>query len=371
MSLTSATLLLFTACCTALLFTATVWLWPRLARQGWRSVLGRVALVLAVQALVFSSIGLAVNRSMLVYGSWADLLGTARPAPLIAGEAGAAGEALVKVTGRRQPDVPGGMTPQVGGEIQQVTVQGRQSKVATSAYVYLPPEYFQPGNEKRTFPAAVVLTGYPGTAENLLGPLRYPQAAWTLAKQRKIQPMVLILMRPTVGPRNTQCVDVPDGPAAETFFSSDLPQAISGAYRVGAAARSWAIMGDSTGGYCALKVALQHPEHYAAGVGLSADYKPEIDGDSGDLFHGNKDEEKRSDLLWSLDNLPQGKSSFLVTTSLQGESNLGPTRKFIEKVKAPARVSSITLDHGGHSFNTWNREIPPSLEWLSGRLAAP
>ncbi|MFD9355191.1 alpha/beta hydrolase [Streptomyces sp. NPDC060031] len=368
MSLTSATLLVFTLCCTALLFAATVWLWPRLARQGWRPALGRVGLVLAVQALVFSSIGLGVNRSLLVYGTWDDLLGTASPSALMAQDP--AGDALVKVIGRQHPDVPGGMTPQIGGEIQKVMVQGRQSKVATPAYVYLPPEYFQKGNEKRTFPAAVVLTGFPGTAENLLKPLPYPKTAWTLAKQKKMQPMILVLMRPAVGPRNTQCVDVPDGPASETFFSADLPQAISGAYRVGTSARNWAIMGDSTGGYCALKVALQHPEHYAAGVGLSADYKPEIDRDSGDLFHGNKDEEKRSDLLWSLDHLPQGTSSFLVTTSLQGESNLGPTRKFVEKVKDPARVSSITLDHGGHSFNTWKREIPPSLEWLGGRLAA-
>ncbi|MFG2995055.1 alpha/beta hydrolase [Streptomyces sp. NPDC048340] len=366
MSLTSATLLVFTLVCTALLFAAAVWLWPRLARRGWRPVLGRVALVLAVQALVFSSIGLGVNRSMLVYGTWDDLLGTASPHELIDRDSG--GESLVKVIGRRQPDVPGGVTPQIGGEIQKVMVQGKQSKVATPAYVYLPPEYFQKGNEQRTFPAAVVLTGFPGAAENLLKPLPYPKTAWSLAKQKKMQPMILILMRPTVGPRNTQCVDVPGGPASETFFASDLPEAISGAYRVPSSAAAWGIVGDSTGGYCALKVALQHPEHYAAGVGLSADYKPEIDGDSGDLFHGNKDEEKRSDLLWSLDNLPQGKTSFLVTTSLQGESNLGPTRKFIEKVKDPARVSSITLDRGGHNFNTWKREIPPSLEWLGARL---
>ena len=29
------------------------------------------------------------------------------------------------------------------------------------------------------------------------------------------------------------------------------------------------------------------------------------------------------------------------------------------KVKAPAQISSIILDSGGHNFNTWGREIPP------------
>jgi S-formylglutathione hydrolase FrmB len=39
------------------------------------------------------------------------------------------------------------------------------------------------------------------------------------------------------------------------------------------------------------------------------------------------------------------------------------------KVKAPARVSSIVLDSGGHNFNTWRREIPSVLEWMSSRLS--
>lgn len=128
-------------------------------------------------------------------------------------------------------------------------------------------------------------------------------------------------------------------------------------------------MGNSTGGYCALKIALHHPERFSAGVGLSAYYKAAEDPTTGDLFHGDDRARKRADLLWSLDHLPQGRSSFLVTTSRHGEGNLEGTRAFIKKVKAPARVSSIVLDSGGHNFNTWRREIPPALAWLAGRLS--
>ncbi|MFG2617145.1 alpha/beta hydrolase [Streptomyces sp. NPDC048507] len=369
MKLTSGAPLVLALLCTLLLFALTVWLWPRLAGGGPRRVAGRIGLVVLVQLLLVASIGLAANRSFLIYGSWAELAGHAQAPPALdKGQGDASG---VKVLGRQPVDVPGGATPRVGGAIEKVTIQGQRSKTATSAYVYLPPEYFQKGNEHRTFPAAVVLTGFPGTSENLIKGLDYPKTAWKLAKHKKTQPMVLVMMRPSViATRNTQCVDVPGGPQSETYFGTDLPTAVAGTYRVKNAPSSWAIMGDSTGGYCALKIALEHPERYSAGVGLSADYKPEIDADSGDLFRGDKEQEKRADLLWSLDHLPQGKSSFLVTTSLQGESNLKPTRQFIEKVKAPARVSSITLDHGGHNFNTWRREIPPSLEWVSARLTA-
>ncbi|MGW6940749.1 alpha/beta hydrolase [Streptomyces xanthophaeus] len=363
MGLTSSALLTCAVLCTAAVFVAAVVLWPRLARGSWGRVLGRVGLIVSVQVLLFASVGLAVNRDMLIYGSWADLTGRARPVDPLAG-------AAVDVLGRQAPDVPGGGNPQVGGVIEKVTLHGGRSGVAAQAYVYLPPEYFQKGNEQRRFPAAVVLTGYPGTAENLLKGLRYPKTAWTQARQKKMQPMILVMMRPTVSAANTQCIDVPGGPKSETFFGTDVPAAVSSAYRAGAPGRGWGIIGDSTGGYCALKMTVQHPETYPAGVGLSADYKPEIDADSGDLFQGNKDEEKRSDLLWHLANKPQGPSSFLVTTSLRGESNHGPTQEFVKAVKAPARVSSITLDSGGHNFNTWNREIPPALEWISGRLTA-
>ncbi len=364
MGLTSGTLWVCVVLCTVLVFAATVWLWPRLAPRGGRRVLGRLGLLLLIQALLVSSVALAANRSFLIYDSWADLAGTKRP------QAAAPGGAAVQLLGRLAPGVPGGRSPRVGGVIEKVTVHGERSGSAAQAYVYLPPEYFQKGGEQRRFPAAVVLTGYPGAAENLFKGLRYPQTAWAQARQKKIQPMILVMMRPTVSAANTQCIDVPGGSQSESFFGTDVTRAVASAYRVGTAPRNWAVIGDSTGGYCALKMALQHPETYAAGVGLSTEYAPEIDRDSGDLFHGNKDEEKRSDLLWHLDNRPQGPSSFLVTTSLEGEPNYRATQQFINKVRSPAHVSSITLDRGGHRFSTWLREIPPALEWTSARLSA-
>ncbi|MGD3110644.1 alpha/beta hydrolase [Streptomyces sp. YGL11-2] len=362
MGLTSATLLICAVLCTVLVFAAAVWLWPRLVRPGARQVLGRMGALVVIQAFVFASVALAANRTFLLYSSWEDLLGQTRQ------QAAPVGAAAMQVLGRQAPEVPGGANPQAGGVIEKVMVHGGRSRTAAQAYVYLPPEYFQKGNEHRKFPAAVVLTGFPGMAENLLKGLRYPKTAWTQVKQKKMQPMILVMMRPTIAPANTQCIDVPGGPQSETFFGTDVTKAISSTYRVGTSPRNWGIMGDSTGGYCALKMTLQHPETYAAGVSLSAEYKPEIDSDSGDLFHGNKNEEKRSDLLWHLDHKPQRNSSFLVTSSHQGEPNLKATQQFIKKVKAPAHVSSIILDRGGHTFNTWRREIPPALQWLRGRL---
>ncbi|MFD7230658.1 alpha/beta hydrolase [Streptomyces sp. NPDC059881] len=369
MGLTSNKVLALAVLAAVALFAATIWLWPRLSRRGWRAVLGRVGLLLATQLALFASVGLAANNSFLFYGSWADLFGQQQEMGVVVDHS--ASSRTVKVVGKQRLDVPGGARPAIGGQIQKVVIIGEKSKIDSPAYVYLPPEYFQPAYAKRTFPATVVLTGYPGTAENLLKGLKYPRTAYQQAKDGKMQPMILVMLRPTVAPpRDTECVDVPGGPQTETFFAKDLPAAVSETYRVGTKPRNWGFMGNSTGGYCALKIAVHHPERFAAGAGLSAYYKAAEDPTTGDLFQGNKLERQRANLLWSLDNRPQGASSFLVTTSEQGEGNLKGTRDFIKKVKAPARVSSITLDSGGHNFNTWRREIPPALVWISGRLSA-
>jgi S-formylglutathione hydrolase FrmB len=166
-------------------------------------------------------------------------------------------------------------------------------------------------------------------------------------------------------------VDIPGGPRTESFFARDLPEAVLAQYRAGRKPGSWGVIGNSTGGYCALKLALHHPGVYAAGAGLSAYYEAPVDATTGDLFHGDEELENRADLWWYLKHKPAPDTSLLVTSSENGESNYADTLEFIERVKATGRtrISSIILESGGHNFNTWRREIPAALRWMSGRLS--
>ncbi|MFI6966831.1 alpha/beta hydrolase [Streptomyces sp. NPDC050149] len=371
MGLTGNAVLILAITLAVALFAVTIWCWPRLARRGVPVLFGRVGLLLATQVAVFVSVGLMANNSFLFYGSWADLFGQKQDLGVVTDHAqGTLAEKNIVRVGTRRPDVPGGSRPASAGRIDKVVVAGRSSGIETSAYVYLPPEYFQEAYARRKFPAVVVLTGYPGTAENLIKGLDYPKTSLQRVRAGRSQPMILVMLRPTVAPpRDTECVDIKGGPKTETFFADDLPSAVSAAYRVGRHARNWGIIGNSTGGYCALKIGLHHPGRFTASAGLSAYYKAAEDPTTGDLFHGDRRARERADLLWSLDHRPQPESSFLVTTSRRGEANYAATRKFVAKVKRPARVSSIVLDSGGHNFNTWRREIPAALEWMSSRLS--
>ncbi|MCI3279030.1 alpha/beta hydrolase [Streptomyces cylindrosporus] len=376
MGLTSNNVLWLAVAFAVLLFVGTVWLWPRLARRNWRAVSGRVGLLLGTQLALFMSLGLAANQAFGFYASWADLFGREKDQGVVVNHTalGGSGGPLQVVDTARVRGAGGspGAGPRTGGQIQKVDIVGRTTHIATPAYVYLPPEYFQPQYRTRTFPAAVVLTGYPGTAEALVDKLHYPATAQNLAKSGRMQPMILVMLRPTVAPpRDTECVDIPGGPKTETFFAKDLPNAVLAHYRVGRKPGSWGIIGDSTGGYCALKLAMHHPGAYAAAAGLSPYYKAPIDPTTGDLFHGDKGLRNRADLWWCLKHLPPPNTSLLVTSSRIGESNYKATLKFIGRVEATklTRISSIILDSGGHNFNTWRREIPATLQWISGRLS--
>ncbi|MET8246747.1 alpha/beta hydrolase-fold protein [Streptomyces sp. NPDC005202] len=374
MGLTSKKVLLLAVMFAVLLFVGTVWLWPRLAPRSWRAVSGRVGMLLATQVALFACVGLAANQAFGFYASWSDLFGQETDQGVVVDHStgGGIGGPLQVIGIQRMPTGGGASRPQIAGQVQKVDIVGRTTHIATPAFVYLPPEYFQPQYRTRTFPAAVVLTGYPGTAQALVTKLQYPRTAQNLAKDGRMQPMILVMLRPTVAPpRDTECVDIPGGPQTESFFAKDLPDAVLAHYRVGKKPGSWGVIGDSTGGYCALKLAMHHPEVYAAGAGLSPYYKAPIDPTTGDLFHGNKDLKNRADLLWSIKHLPAPDTSLLVTSSRIGETNYKDTLKFIEQVKGTnrTRIASIILDSGGHNFNTWRREIPGTLQWISGRLS--
>ncbi|MER6535411.1 alpha/beta hydrolase-fold protein [Streptomyces sp900105755] len=373
MGLTSNKVLVLAMVIAAVLFLGTVWLWPRLARQNWRAVSGRVGLLLGTQLALFAAVGLAANQAFGFYASWADLFGQETGQGVVVDHIAEGSKSPVQVVATSRVLGASSALPQMAGQVQKVDIIGRTTHLATPAFVYLPPEYFQPQNRARKFPVSVVLTGYPGTAQALVNKLHYPSTAQQLAKNGKMQPMILVMLRPTVAPpRDTECVDVPGGPQTETFLAKDLRDAVMGSYRVDNTPASWGIVGDSTGGYCALKIAMHHPGSYAAAAGLSPYYKAPIDPTTGDLFRGDKNLQNRSNLFWTLKHLPAPETSLLVTSSRVGEHNYKDTLKFIKSVQDTyvARISSIILPSGGHNFNTWRREIPPMLQWMSERLVA-
>ncbi|MFI6443914.1 alpha/beta hydrolase [Kitasatospora sp. NPDC050543] len=379
MGLTSHKVLALTVLVAVLVMAATVWVWPKLARPTWPAVLGRIGTILATQLAVLAALGLVANNYFAFYSSWDDLLGTGDNGPVSIqnkADAAAAGSP-VRVQALGRVDVQGGgaigRDPRQAGEIHQIRIAGASTGLATDGYVYLPPQYFQPEFAQKRFPTVIVTTGFPGDARNLVTRLNYPGAALRLLQAGRMQPTVMVLMRPSPAmPTDTECEDIPGGPQSETYFTKDVPQAIEASYRVSGDPRAWGLMGNSTGGYCALKLAMRHPEVFPTAVSLSGYYRAAEDATTGDLFKGSQRRRDEADLIWRLKNEPQPEVSVLLAGTREGDGEYRrETEQFVAAAHAPMKVSYSMLETGGHNFQTWGRLLPSSLEWLSEHLQVP
>ncbi|WP_371478361.1 alpha/beta hydrolase [Kitasatospora sp. NBC_00315] len=375
MGLTSHKVLALAVLFAVLVAAGSVWIWPRLARRSWQAVLGRIGTIMATQLAVLMALGLVANNYFAFYSSWDDLLGTGDGGPIRIQTKLDAGRPGIQPLGRVEVQGGGavGRDPKQAGEIRVVRIAGATTGLSTDGYVYLPPQYFQPEYARRTFPAVIVTTGFPGDARNLVTRLNYPGAALKLLGSGRMQPTVMVLMRPSPAmPADTECEDVPGGPQSDTYFTRDVPRAVEDSFRVSADPRSWALMGNSTGGYCALKLAMRHPDVFPTAVSLSGYYRAAEDATTGDLFRGDRHRRDEADLVWRLKNAPHPRIAVLVAGSSEGDGDYRrETEEFIGAVHAPMTVSYSMLATGGHNFQTWERLLPSSLEWLSQHLTVP
>ncbi|MCL6297577.1 alpha/beta hydrolase [Streptomyces kronopolitis] len=387
MGLTSRSLEYAVAAAAVVCVGLTLRLWPRFAGRGARPLLGRLGVIAGTQLVIVAALGLAVNANFQFYASWHELLGLYDDAPAAVGkwgDGGAAGpvgdpsKGLVQASGPDGLDKVHGLpkgAPATAGRVESVRIVGKRTRAVDPAYVYLPPQYFQPQYARQRFPVVVALSGYPGGTFLLGQHLRLPQTADGLIRAGRMQPTVIVMMRPTIAPpRDTQCVDVPGGPQAETFFARDVPDALRSHYRVGHDPGGWGVMGYSSGGSCALQLAMRHDRTYTSAAALSPDYKVSDDPTTGDLFGGGRDRVRRReehDLMWRLRRLPAPRVDVLIGTSRSGEKNYPAARAFLAAVKPPMTADSVVLAHGSHNFATWRRELPATLEWMSRSLTFP
>lgn len=344
---------------------------PRLMRIG-----TRVLLIFGSQLAAVVLVAVVVNDYGSFYASWSELAGSSigtpgasKPHPDGMTTALRSDQSAVQVL----PD-PGWSSPSqwsTRGRVVAVRIQGARSALRGTATVWLPPQYFQPDQAQRVFPAVEVFGGYPGSEQGLLKTMEYPQHLLDEMSAHRAGPMVLVMQRPAVTfPRDTECTDVPDGPQALTYFAQDVPAAISRSFRV--RPTGWGAMGYSTGGYCAVKIAMLHSDVIPAAVALSGYFHAVRDRSTGDLWGGSPVLRQLNDLEWRMEHLPAPPVSLFVAGSRteRGPDGFRDTQRFLSLVRLPTQVRTLILPSGGHNFASWSQEMGPALDWLSARLDA-
>ncbi len=142
------------------------------------------------------------------------------------------------------------------GVVLPVRIPSSSSRFeARGGYVWLPPAYFR--SPRPTLPVVLMMAGVPGDPSNLLRGGHAVQAADTFAAAHDGTAPILVFPDHNGGMwTDSECVDGPRG-HAETYLTVDIPAYVSHTFGTATGGASWAIMGYSEGGTCALTLALR------------------------------------------------------------------------------------------------------------------
>jgi enterochelin esterase-like enzyme len=357
--LTSPALMVVVGVIGAAALAAVLWFWPRLAGRGLVPVLARIGALGVLQLSVLAFIFLIVNSSAEFYSSWPELLGTqSGGGAIIAGQAQAgrradAGQqaAPVTVLASSAVTVPG--QPRApGGQLQQVRFDGQLSGLTVPGYVYLPPGYRAQG---APLPVAVVISGQLGSAGSGYSAASLAATAARQIASKDLGPLIVVMLPDTAGQHDDGCLNVPGGAQAAMFFTEDLPQAVGSAYRaLPPAARRWALVGDPSGGYCALQLAMTNSETFAAAAVPPGDYTAPPGPAP---FGGSPQIRVQDNLSWLLGHQPMQPITVLFT-------GRGSGQPFLSHARPPMHAGQIGLDPG-----KW--QLAGVLDWVGSALQQP
>jgi enterochelin esterase-like enzyme len=332
----------------ALLGTGSVILMVRAAPR-WGSHRGRSAAL----ALLLLAMGAFVNDYFGYLPQVGDIAGP-RPWPIVS-----ARDVFGASPGHATPAFP-------RGAVLTLPVQGIHSHTPTrSALVYLPPEYFSKPDLR--FPVLYMLHGSPGVP---LDWFRGGEAAEAgLASARQGTPTFLVAPRMSRGwLDDSECVDRPKF-AAESYLTLDVVPTIDALLKTRRETQARGVLGNSSGGYCALALGLRHPDLFADIIALSPITVPTFSyGSLADLFGRPSDLRSVVDVhtpAWLLLHRPASRALTLRLDIGRQDHLLDGVRQFAALDRTLNGTPQLILRRGGHTFRTWRPALRDAVAWFA------
>jgi len=286
----------------------------------------------------------------------------------------------VAVGAGRQLPTAGGrpqFTPAGYGGFVGTTFTGPASRIRAQVYVWTPPQYARKPDER--FPVLELLHGVPDSPGGWMRAMHVVAHLNAAITAGKSHPYILVI--PQITPfadrsapwDNQECSDVPGDGDVATWITQDVRGMVLRNFRAIESAAGWGLMGYSTGGFCAAKLLLQHPERFHAAVSLSGYYVPESR-----LLTEDRALSTRNSPLWAIGHQRTPAVSLLMTASGQDRSDPpSQPQQMIDAARAnplsrATEVQSFVAPlGGGHNQGAWQKMLPTAFSWLSRRLAGP
>ena len=356
--------------------------WVALAK---RVVFRVIAACLAfIPAMVFGIF--AVNKYYDYYQTWgalySDLSGQTASIPHLTAAGlgkGTAGslKSLIGTANDSQID-------QQYGLLFSAVITGHRTHISRTAYIYLPPQYFQKAYANYKFPGIELLHGSPGDPQAWVNVMNVVPIYLNAMTSGKAKPAVLVMPNTDGGQQyGLQCLNDPGGVQDMTYVADEVPAWAVANLRVMPAGSAWGVAGYSEGGYCAANIALQHPAQFGFAGSMSGYFSPiesqvPLGGKPGgtpvdvnDFVHSKK--------LLLLNSPDEYITRVPVTVSVPqfflaaGAADSGDVQAAeLFRQELLLRDADVPLDivkGGGHQATVWRAALTPMLDWMTPQLA--
>lgn len=350
---------------------AAVLLVPRLLSG--RGILQRTATVLAALCVLLAAVAQA-NVQYALFPTVASMFAipdlSAGPITAVAGTRAPAAAPVPATTEKTWTPSPG---MPAHGSVYTAAIPGTVSGYrGDDAYVYLPPAYLA-DPQGSNLPVLVMIHGRPGGPGSWLssGNLAATMDRYAAA-HRGLAPVV-VMPDLSMGGASTWplCMDSPVAQSA-TYLGIDVPAWVRGTLGAGTAeTRQWAIGGLSSGGTCALQLAVNFPQAYPTFLDLSGESEPSIHGGRDRLveeyFDGDTEAFTAQNALDVLHRQKFPGSAGRFVSGIE-DSKYGIE---LDPLYAAAQESAMQVQFdkvpGNHSWRMWSTELPRQLPWLMQR----
>ena len=264
------------------------------------------------------------------------------------------------------------------GYTLRLMVTGPRSRITRVVYVYLPPQYFQPGYRAYRFPVIELIHGQPGQPEDWITVVGVTNTFDHLLQERLAQPAVVVMPDANGGRSiSLQCLNQVGGPQDLTYLAVDLPTQIARTLRVQRPGLGWGVAGYSEGGFCAANMALRYPHRYGFSAALSGYFTPSDNqlAEPARLvspFGGNRRLEEENTPLEEIAKLPAGLGipRFWLGAGADDRQDVANAEVFWQELRQRQADVPLTLTAGcGHTMTTWRAQVPSMLTWMTSGLA--
>ncbi|MFZ4841119.1 alpha/beta hydrolase [Mycetocola saprophilus] len=225
---------------------------------------------------------------------------------------------------------------------------------SSGAWVYLPPDYDKPGNDRR-YPVIYAMHGSPGSAADWFAGGRIDVTLEELMKSGQFPHAIVVAPDLNAGPerRTTEPLNFPGGPQIEDYMVKDVVGWADKTLRTEPEAKKRIIAGMSSGGFTSLVFALRYPEEFGSAISLLPYAKPYSKG-----IVGNPEAMRINTPTHLLRELPRGTGQTFFIGQDDGES-----------LRAAEIINRDLREHG----LTTTLRTYPGLEhnWTAARTMMP